>query len=116
MNLNTYSAMMGVMMRRGSMMMVPVAHIPGMGSAPASITSSVIGRRMMLHCILRWTLSLIFLCLASLVVSKVVEDTGGVPIAVKDPEHLDPLGVRHLLGVTRICHRLILVVFELDMP
>lgn len=107
--------MMGVMMRWGSMM-IPVAHIPRMGSAPASFTSSVTGRRMMLQCVLRRTLSLVLLSLTSFVVSKVVEDTGRVSVAVKDPEYLDPLGVRHLLGVARICHWFILVVLELDVP
>lgn len=103
--------MMGVMMGRGTVMMVSVAHVAGMGSTAAGITSSMIGRRMMLHRVLSRTLSLVLLSLASLIVSKIIKDTGRVSIAVEDPENLDSLGVRHLLSITRIRHWLVLIVF-----
>ena len=57
-----------------------------------------------------WPFALILLRLSSLIMAKVVEDTRRVPVTVQYPKHLDTLGVRHLLRVARIRHRLVLVV------
>lgn len=65
----------------------------------------------------RWfrNLPLILFLLPLLVVDKVVKDGSGVSVAVHHPQHLQAPGVRHLLGVSRIGHGLVLVVLQADV-
>lgn len=60
-------------------------------------------------------LTLVLLGLPLFIMPEVVEDAGGVPVRVHNPEHLHALRVGHLLGVPRVGHRFVLVVLELDV-
>lgn len=62
-----------------------------------------------------WSLALIFLCLSALVMPEVVEDARGVTVGVQDTQHRDTFRVRDLLCVSRVGHRLVLIVLELNV-
>lgn len=61
-------------------------------------------------------LPLILFGLPALVMPKVIEDAGGVTIGVQDAQHRHALRMRHLLSVARVCHRLVFIVLELNVP
>lgn len=61
-------------------------------------------------------LTLIFLGLAALVMPEIIEYTRGVSIGMQYTQHRDALCVRHLLGVSRIRNRFVLIVLELNVP
>lgn len=60
-------------------------------------------------------LARVFLLLPLLVVREVVEDRRRVLEAVNDFHHLNTVTVGHLLRVTRVRHRLVLIVLQADV-
>lgn len=77
---------------------------------------SVIGGRMMMLYGIAWSLALILLGLPALVMPEVVEDARGVTIGMQDTQYRDTFRVRDLLCVSRVGHRLVLIVLELNVP
>lgn len=61
-------------------------------------------------------LSLILLGLSALVMSEIVENARGVTVGVQYAQHRHAFRVGHLLSVSRVRHRLVLIVLELDVP
>lgn len=96
------------MRRLVTMPMMISGHIRNMSSVP------VIGGRMMLYGI-AWSFALILLGLPALVMPEIVEDARGVTVGMQDAQYCDTFCVRHLLCVSRVGHRLVLVVFELNV-
>jgi len=62
-----------------------------------------------------WSLALILLGLPALVMPEVVEDARGVTIGMQDTQYCDTFRVRDLLCVSRVGHRLVLIVLELNV-
>lgn len=65
--------------------------------------------------VLRLVLATIFLLLTLLVVREVIEDRRRVLEAMNDFHHLNSVTVGNFLRVTRVCHRLVLVVLQANM-
>lgn len=69
---------------------------------------------MMLYGIIR-NLALIFLGLPALIMPEIIENACRVTIGVQDTQHCDALRVWDFLCVSRIGHRLVLIVLELNV-
>lgn len=80
------------------------------GQVRAVTSIPVIGGGMVMLYDIARCFTLVLLGLPALIMPEIVEDTGGVAVGVQDTQHRDALGVRHLLRVARICHRLVLIV------
>lgn len=83
----------------------PVIPLPVLPPAPLVIPG-LLRRRL---------LAAVLLLLTLLVVHEIVEDGRGVAVRVHYPQHLQALGVGHLLGVPRVRYRLVVVVLQPDV-
>lgn len=96
-------------MRLVTVLMMISGHVRGMSPAP------VIGGRMVMLYDIVWSLALILLGLPALVMPEVVEDACGVAVGMQNTQHRDTFRVRNFLCVSRISHRLVLIVLELNV-
>lgn len=96
-------------MRLVTVLMVISGHVHSMSPVP------VIGGRMMMLYGIGWSLALILLGLPALVMPEVIEDARGVTVGVQDTQYCDTFRVWDLLCVSRVGHRLILIVLELNV-
>lgn len=96
-------------MRLVTVLMVISRHIWDMSPVP------VIGGRMVMLYDITWNLALILLGLAALVMPKVVEDARRMTVGMQDTQYCDTFRVRDLLCVSRVGHRLVFIIFKLDV-
>lgn len=96
-------------MRRVTVLMVISGHIRGMSSVP------MIGGRMVMLYGIGWSLALILLGLSALVMPEIVKDARGVTVGMQDTQYCDTFRVRDLLCISRVSHRLIFIVLELNV-
>lgn len=96
-------------MRLVTVLMVISRHIRDMSPVP------VIGGRMVMLYDITWNLALILLGLAALVMPKVVEDARRMTVGMQDTQYCDTFRVRDLLCVSRVGHRLVFIIFKLNV-
>lgn len=96
-------------MRLVTVLMMISRHIRDMSSVP------VIGGRMVMLYDIGWSFALILFGLAALVMPEVVKDARRVTVGMQDTQYCDTFRVRDLLCVSRVGHRLVFIIFKLNV-